>query len=245
MNPRRTFATTGRVLKQLSHDHRTLGLLFVVPVLLMSLLAWMYNATPAMFDRIGPMLLGMFPLTVMFLVTSIATLRERASGTMERLLTMPVGKLDIILGYAIGFGLLAAVQGVIASLVSVYLLGLDIMGPVWFLTVVAVSNAVLGTMLGLLASAFARTEFQAVQFMPAFILPQALLCGLFVPADMLPRALEIISNCLPLTYGVDAMRHISQEAVVAHRVYLDLGVVLGAALLAALLASLTLRRRTK
>ena len=124
-----------------------------------------------LFDRFGPGLLAMFPFIVMFLVTSVTTLRERSSGTLERLLTMPIGKLDFLLGYALAFGLLAAVQSALAVAVSVGLLGLDVAGPVWLLGVVAVADAVLGTALGLLVSAFATTEFQAVQFMPAFVLP--------------------------------------------------------------------------
>lgn len=245
MSPRRTVATSARVLKQLSHDHRTLGLMFVVPLVLLGLLAWIYSGTPRVFDAVGPALLGIFPFVVMFLVTSIATLRERSTGTLERLLTMPIGKLDIIVGYALSFGLLAAVQATIASLVSVHVYGLDIAGPEWFLIVVAVADAILGTMLGLLASAFARSEFQAVQFMPAFVLPQALLCGLLVPVALLPSVLEVIANCLPLTYAVDAMRRLSLETTLSGTIYRDLAIVLSFALVAVLLGALTLRRQTK
>ena len=143
----------------------------------------MFDDLPGdVFDRIGPALLAMFPFIVMFLVTSVTTLRERSSGTLERLLAMPMGKLDFLLGYALAFGLVAAVQSALAVALSVGLLGLDVAGPVWLLVVVAVADAVLGTALGLFVSAFAQTEFQAVQFMPAVVLPQILLCGLFVAA---------------------------------------------------------------
>jgi ABC-2 type transport system permease protein len=245
MSIKRTMATARRVLQQLGHDHRTLGLLFVVPVVLLGLLAWMYHDTPDTFNRIGPALLCIFPFVVMFLVTSIATLRERSSGTLERLLAMPVGKLDILMGYAISFGLLAIVQAVIATLVSVYGYGLEITGPLWFLVVMALADAVLGCSLGLLASAFARTEFQAVQFMPAFILPQALLCGLFVPVVALPTALRWVADCLPLTYAVDAMSRLAIEHGVALRTVYDLLVVVCFAALAVLLSAATLRRQTK
>lgn len=245
MSPRRTLATTARVLKQLGHDKRTLGLLFVVPVVLLGLLAWIYSDTPQVFDGVGPSLLAIFPFVVMFLVTSIATLRERSGGTLERLLTMPIGKLDIILGYALSFGLLAIIQATIASLVAVHIYGLQVQGPEWFLLVVALADALLGAALGLLASAFARTEFQAVQFMPAFILPQSLLCGLLVPVAQLPTALHWAANCLPLTYAVDAMTHVSREAVLGHRTYIDVMVVLGFVVVAVLLGAVTLRRQTK
>ena len=209
MNTRITLAVAGRVLTQVRRDHRTLAMLLVVPCVLISLLWWMFEDLPGdLFDRFGPGLLAMFPFIVMFLVTSVTTLRERSSGTLERLLTLPMGKLDFLLGYALAFGLLAAVQSALAVAVSVGLLGLDVNGPVWLLGVVAVVDAVLGTALGLLVSAFATTEFQAVQFMPAFVLPQILLCGLFVPREAMPGVLEAISNVLPLSYAVDAMQEL-------------------------------------
>jgi ABC-2 type transport system permease protein len=245
MSPRRTLATSRRVLRQLSHDHRTIGLLFVVPVVLLGLLKWIFSSTPAVFDMIGPSLLGIFPFVMMFLTTSIATLRERTTGTLERLLVMPTSKLDIIVGYALSFGLLAMIQAVVASLFAVRVYGLDIAGPEWVLIVVAVCNAVLGAMLGLLASAFARTEFQAAQFMPAFILPQLLLCGLLVPVEKLPSVLESIANVLPLTYAVDAMQHVSRSTSLSGDVFKDLAVVTGFALVALLLGAATLRRKTK
>lgn len=244
MNPRKTLATSVRVLRQLGHDHRTLGLIFVVPLVLLGLLAWIFSATPQVFDRLGPALLGVFPLVVMFLTTSIATLRERHSGTLERLMTMPIGKLDIIFGYALSFGLLAMLQGIVASTVAVRLYGLDVVGPEWFLVVVAVANAVLGATLGLMASAFARSEFQALQFMPAFILPQFLLCGLLVPVEQLPAVLEVVANCLPLTYAVDAMTLISRNSALSSQMLTDLGVVAGFAAAAILLGAATLRRKT-
>src|SRR5664279_3931228 len=164
-----------RALQQVRHDRRTLVLLMVVPCVLMGLLAWIYQNTPV-FDVIGAPLLGLFPFLIMFLVTSIATLRERQSGTLERLLTMPLGQADLIGGYALAFGLLAALQAVIASSFALLVLGLDVAGAAWLLILVAVVDCLLGTALGLFLSAFATTEFQAVQFLPAFVLPQFLLC---------------------------------------------------------------------
>jgi ABC-2 type transport system permease protein len=245
MSPRRTLATTRRVFRQLGHDHRTLGLVFVVPVLLLGLLAWIYSDKPMVFDSIGPALLVLFPFIMMFLITSITTLRERSSGTLERLLTMPVGKLDILLGYALAFGVLAVIQATLASLVAVHIYGLDVAGPQWFLILVALADALLGATLGLAASAFARTEFQAVQFMPAFVLPQALLCGLLVPLDKLPAVLEFIARALPLTYAIEAMNHVAREATLAAGAYWDVAVVLGFATAAVLLGAATLRRKSK
>ena len=243
MNPRVTLATARRVLSQLRHDHRTLAMLIVVPCVLLGLLAWVFDGTGT-FDRIGAPLLGIFPFVVMFLVTSVATLRERTSGTLERLLTMPIGKLDLLVGYALAFGLVAAVQATVATTLSVTLLGLDVAGPVWLLLVVAVLDAVLGMALGLLVSAFAATEFQAVQFMPAFVLPQFLLSGLLVPRDRMDDVLQAVSNVLPLSYAVDAMRDLSVREGVAPGAWSDVFVIGLSIVLALGLGAATLRRRT-
>lgn len=242
MSPRLALATAGRVLRQIRHDPRTIGLLVVVPCVLLGLLAWIYDGTPV-FDRLGAPLLGVFPFVVMFLVTSITTLRERQSGTLERLLTMPLGKGDLLAGYALAFGLLAAVQAVVATGFAVWVLGLDVAGPVWLMVLVCCGDAVLGTTLGLFVSAFAATEFQAVQFLPAFVLPQFLLCGLLTPRDAMPEVLHGVSDVLPLSYAVDAMTRITSSSQTGH-VLVDLVVVLAFATAAVTLGSLTLRRRT-
>ena len=242
MSPRILGAVAGRVLVQLRRDRRTLAMLLVLPCLLISLLWWMFEDTPV-FDTVGPALLAMFPFIVMFLVTSVTTLRERSSGTLERLLAMPMGKLDFLLGYGVAFGAIAAVQSALAVALSVGLLGLDVQGPVWLLTVVAVVDAVLGSALGLLVSAFAQTEFQAVQFMPAVVLPQMLLCGLFVPRDALPPVLEAVSNLLPLSYAVDAMQRVTLDSGVSSEVR-DLLVIAAFTVGALALGAATLRRRT-
>jgi ABC-2 type transport system permease protein len=243
MNPRRTLVTAGRVLRQLRSDHRTIALMLVVPCVLLGLLAWIFADTP-LFDRIGPALLGVFPFVVMFIVTSVATLRERTSGTLERLLTTPMGKGDLMFGYALAFGLMAVVQALVASAFAIYVCGMDIQGPVWVLIVVAVADAVLGCALGLLASGFASTEFQAVQFMPAFVLPQFLLCGLLVSRDSLPSVLGPISDVLPLSYAVDAMNSVSSTIEPLADVAPDIGIIALWIVAALVLGALTLRRRT-
>jgi ABC-2 type transport system permease protein len=243
MSARRTLATARRVLTQLRHDPRTIALMLVVPCVLVGLLAWIYHGTST-FDQIGAPLLGIFPFVVMFLVTSIATLRERTSGTLERLLTMPLGRLDLLAGYALAFGAVAVVQAGLVTALSLTVFGLDVAGPTWMLVLVALADALLGTALGLFVSAFAATEFQAVQFMPAFVLPQFLLCGLLVPREEMPDVLHAISSVLPLSYAVDALRDVTTNAEVATSTWVDLGVVVGAVLLALGLGAATLRRRT-
>ncbi len=243
MSPALTLATAARVLRQLRHDRRTIALLLVVPCVLIGLLAWVYDGTPV-FDRIGGPLLGVFPFVVMFLVTSVATLRERQSGTLERLLTTPLGKGDLVAGYALALGGVAVVQAVVATGFAVVVAGLDVAGPLPWLVAVATAVAVLGTTLGLFLSAFATTEFQAVQFMPAFVLPQFLLCGLLTPREDMPTALRLLSDALPLSYAVDAMKAVSGEADPAGDVVADLAVVLAFAVAAVLAGAATLRRRT-
>lgn len=243
MKPPLTLATAARVLRQVTRDHRTLAMLLVLPLVLMGLLAWIYVDSD-LFERIGPVLVTVFPFVIMFVVTSVATLRERTSGTLERLLTTPLGKGDLVLGYALAFGLIAVLQGLIATSVSVWLLGLDTAGPAGWLVLVVVASGVLGTTLGLFASAFASTEFQAVQLMPATVLPQFLLCGLLVPRDQLPRALELISDVLPLSYVVDAATAVASQAEPLEDLGIPLLVIGGWIVLALTLGSLTLRRRT-
>jgi ABC-2 type transport system permease protein len=244
MNPRILFAVATRVLTQIRRDHRTLVMLLVLPCLLMTLLWWMFvEVSEGVFDQIGPALLALFPFIVMFLVTSVTTLRERSSGTLERLLAMPMGKFDFLGGYAVAFGVMAAAQSALAVGISVGLLDLNVVGPVWLLTVVAVADAVLGSALGLFVSAFAQTEFQAVQFMPALVVPQILLCGLFVPRDELPDVLGAISDVLPLSYAVDAMQTLTQTTATAD-VWSDVGIVAAFAAAGLALGAATLRRRT-
>ena len=244
MSPRVTGATAMRVLLQLRHDPRTIGLLIVVPCVLLALLKGMFSGQPGTFDRVGAPLVGLFPLITMFLVTSITMLRERTTGTLERLMTLPLAKLDLLLGYGIAFAVVAGAQAIIVSAVAFLLLGLNVAGSTVLVVVLAIANAVLGMALGLFASAFAVTEFQAVQFMPAFILPQLLLCGLFVPRDQMARGLEILSYALPMTYAFDALDRVATNGSLGGAGARDLAITVGAALAALALGAVTLRRRT-
>lgn len=241
---RATFSTAGRIMRQLSHDPRTIALIFVVPCLLIALLRWLFSDNLTTFDHIAPALLGVFPFIIMFLITSITTLRERSGGTMERLMATPIARLDIVLGYMIAFGVLAIVQALLASGLLLFVFQLDVLGPVWFLVVMALADALLGTALGLFVSAFARSEFQAVQFMPAFIFPQILIGGLFMPLAAMPQLLENIAYCLPLTYAIEALNTVTTNVTLTTDAWRDLWVVVGCIVLAVLLGALTLRRRT-
>ncbi|MGZ5311401.1 MAG: ABC transporter permease [Solirubrobacterales bacterium] len=243
MTPRIALATAARVLTQLRRDPRTIALLLVIPSALITLLRFVLN-DPIQFDRLGAPMVGMFPFITMFLVTSITMLRERTTGTLERLMTMPLAKIDLLAGYGIAFALVAAVQATITASVAFGLLDLDVEGSAVAVVALAVANAVLGMSLGLLVSAFATTEFQAVQFMPAFVLPQMLLCGLFVPREQMSAALEAASYAMPLTYAFDALDRVATDGSLGAEGRVDVAVVLGVTLLALALGAATLRRRT-
>jgi ABC-2 type transport system permease protein len=250
LNPRLTAATATRVLRQLSHDHRTIAMMLLLPSLLLGLLYLLWKDLPTLpgqpstFDRVGLTMLGIFPFVVMFLVTSIAMLRERTSGTLERLLTTPLARLDLLLGYGAAFGLAAALQAGVTVTVATTLYDLDVAGSLGLVVLIAVVDAILGVALGLLASAFARSEFQAVQFMPVIVLPQFFLCGLLVARAQMAGWLQAISDVLPLTYAVEALQEVGRSAAETGIMWRDIGVVAGAALLALALAAATLRRRT-
>jgi ABC-2 type transport system permease protein len=244
VSARITSATALRVLTQLRRDPRTIALLLAVPPLLLTLLKYAFEHKPHAFQTIGGPLVGLFPFITMFLVTSITMLRERTTGTLERLMTMPLAKLDLLLGYGAAFAAVATIQALITAGVAFGLLGLHIAGSTALVIALAVGNAILGMALGLFTSAFARTEFQAIQFLPAVVFPQLLLCGLFVARDQMARLLEAVSAALPLTYAFDALQRATVRGTLGDRGTLDIAVIAGATLLALALGAVTLRRRT-
>ncbi|WP_242670089.1 ABC transporter permease [Mycobacterium decipiens] len=243
-------ATTARILRQLAADHRSVAMILVVPSAIITLMYFMFEkvphrpGTPAPFNTACLILLGLFPLLLMFLITSITMQRERASGTLERILTTPLRRFDLLAAYGTAFSIAAAAQATLACIVSFWLLGLDTAGnPLWVF-VIAIINAVLGVGLGLLCSAFARTEFQAVQFMPVVIVPQLLLAGVIVPRSAMPNWLEWISNVMPASYALEALQQVGAHPELTDIAVRDMVVVLVFAIAALGLAAATLRRRT-
>ena len=243
MSIRKTLATSWRVLSQLLHDPRTLIMMYVVPPVLLVIMKYVFQDQTRVFNHIAPMLLGVFPLTMMFLITSVVTLRERTSGTLDRLMTMPISKFDFIFGYAIVFCGLGLLQSFITGVVMFNVLGVDVLGGFLPTMVAAVLTASLGTALGLFMSAFAESEFQAIQYMPAFIFPQLLTCGLFVARDSMSAPLQWFSNIMPLTYSVDAMKQVTDNSSWTSALTGDLIVVVAFAVGALILGSITIRRQ--
>ncbi len=244
MSPHITFAIAQRVLWQIRRDPRTIAMLLVVPVALLTLLKFVFDGQPSTFQAIGAPMCGLFPFIIMFLLTSIAMLRERTTGTLERLMTLPMGKLDLLAGYGLAFGVLAAIQAIVVCLVGFLLLGLNAAHGAWLVGLLAIANALLGMALGLFVSAFARTEFQAVQFMPAFIFPQLLLCGLFIARDEMAELLYWVSFALPLTYAYDALARTTNPAPLGSRFAWDVAAVIVFTVASLALGAVTLRRRT-
>jgi ABC-2 type transport system permease protein len=240
----RTLATAQRVLWQIRHDPRTIALLLLVPTVLLVLLYFVFEGQPGTFQTLGAPLCGLFPFIVMFLVTSIAMLRERTTGTLERLMTLPLNKSDILFGYGFAFGILATLQALVVCTVGFVILGLEAAHGAWLVGLLSIANALLGVALGLLVSAFARTEFQAVQFMPALIFPQIILCGLFVPRDQMAGWLHTISWAMPLTYAYDALARTTRPAPLGSAMAADVVAVIAFTVAALGLGALTLRRRT-
>jgi ABC-2 type transport system permease protein len=238
-----TGATAARVVTQLRRDPRTVALLVLVPAVLIVLLHELFAGRDVIFQRIGGPLLGIFPFISMFLVSSITMLRERVTGTLERLMTMPLAKIDLLAGYGIAFALVAAMQATVVSVLALTFLDLNVARPA-AVVALAIANALLGMSLGLFVSAFARTEFQAVQFMPALVFPQLLLCGLIVARAEMADWLRVLSALLPLTYAYDALSRATAESALGARFWRDVAVIIGASLLALALGAATLRRRT-
>jgi ABC-2 type transport system permease protein len=250
LSPQAYLATTGRILRQLAGDHRSVAMILVVPSVIITLMYFMFKdvphrpGTPTPFNSACLIMLGVFPLIVMFLITSITMQRERVSGTLERILTTPLRRLDLLAAYGTAFSIAAAAQATLACLISFWLLGLDTAGSPALVFLIAIINAVLGVGLGLLCSAFARTEFQAVQFMPVVIAPQLLLCGIIVPRDMLPDWLQWISNALPASYALEALKEVGAHPDLTATAARDIAIVVAFAVVAMGLAAATLRRRT-
>ncbi|MDT5106643.1 MAG: type transport system permease protein [Mycobacterium sp.] len=250
LSPQAYLATTGRILRQLAGDHRSVAMILVVPSVIITLMYFMFQnaphrpGAPSPFNNACLIMLGVFPLIIMFLITSITMQRERVSGTLERILTTPLRRLDLLAAYGTAFSIAAAAQASLACLVAFWLLGFETAGNPMLVFAIAIINAVLGVGLGLLCSAFARTEFQAIQFMPVVIVPQLLLCGIIVPRDLLPEWLQWISNALPASYALEALQLVGANADLSATAVRDIGIVVGFAVVALCLAAATLRRRT-
>jgi len=196
-------------------------------------------------DYFAPALVPTFAFLFVFLLTSVSFLRERTQGTLERLMASPLSRLELVLGYMGGFGLFAVVQSAVILLFAVFVLRIHYVGNLGIVFLVQAILTVLAVNLGVLLSGFARNEFQAVQFMPMVVFPQALLAGVFWPVNDLPVVLRLVAQALPLTYANEALREvmIRGAGLQSATVLRDLLVLTAFAGLFLALAAMTLRRR--
>lgn len=237
-------ATTARLLRQLRHDPRTLVILTVIPLVILTLLHYLFDERQPLVSRVESQMLVVFSMMIMFLLTAIAMVRERISGTLERLLTTPISKPAILLGYGLAFGVLALWQSTVATAFAYWVLGMEVAGPLWQVLLAATLSAELGVAFGLLASAISRTEFQAVQMFPVLLTPQMLVCGLFGPRDQMADWLHSLSAVMPMTYGVEAMDAVITTADPGRDYWANNAIVAACVVGLLALASASLRRRT-
>jgi ABC-2 type transport system permease protein len=241
MLPRYAFTIAGRVIRQLVRDRRTMALIVVVPMVVMTLIGLSFPEGIVL-DRIAPALLATMVLFFSFLLTGISFLRERSQGTMERLMASPVSRLDVVLGYLFGFFLFALAQTLIILLFTIYVLDVSYHGDLWQIFVFQVVVIAGAVNLGIFISTFARNEFQMVQFIPLILFPQIFLCGVIWPVEQMPEYLQWIGRFLPLKYGVDGLRDIMLSGMSLIDVGFELLVLVGFTVVTSVLATLTLRR---
>ncbi len=211
MSVDRTFAIASRIISQVSRDHRSVALIIVAPVIVMSLVGFSFSDQREILNRIAPGLIGAFALFFVFLLTGVSFLRERSQGTLERLLTTPVGRADILAGYLLGFLLFAGIQSLVILLCTIFALQVDYEGSLWQIFVLLVVVTIVAVNLGIFISTFARNEFQVVQFIPIILLPQIFLSGPVLPFEQLPGYFQAIGRVLPLTYAVEGLKALMLE----------------------------------
>ena len=196
-------------------------------------------------DYFGAAFMGLVVFFLVFVITAVSFLRERGQGTLERLMASPLRRPEIVLGYMLGFTVLALIQAAEVLAFSLLVLHVHNSGNVALIFILEALLAIAAVNLGIFLSMFARTEFQAVQFIPLVIVPQLLLAGIIFPVTTEPGPLQVLSRVLPLTYAVEGIRNIMIKGADLGwpSLQLDFGVVLGFAVLVILAGATTLRRR--
>jgi len=242
LSPDRALAIAGRIVNQMRHDPRTLGLMFFVPLFLLGLIYLSLPDQPGLFDLVAPAILGGVVLFLVFILTGVSFLRERLQGTLERLMASPVTRADLVLGYLLGFFFFAVLQSVLVLLFTVWVLGMNYRGSLGEVLAFQLVVALGSLNLGILASTWARNEFQVVQFIPLFVLPQFFLGGLLWPVQQMPWYLQDISKVMPLRYAIEGLRGIMLEGKGFSGVLPQFSFLMGFALLMLFLAGLSLRR---
>ena len=231
-----------RLIRQLIRDRRTIALILIVPIIVMTLISYSLPTGGNTLDRYAPALIVTLALFFTFLLTGISFLRERSQGTMERMMASPVSRLDMVLGYILGFFAFALTQVIIILLFTIYALNIHYSGDLWQIFIFLILIIVMAVCLGIFASAFAKNEFQMVQFIPLLLLPQIFLCGVIFPMEQMNEVLQWIGKFLPLKYGVDGMRQIMLYGKSLVDVGFDIGMLAAFTIGMSVLAAVGLRR---
>ena len=238
----RTLAIAVRIISQIARDHRSVALIIVAPIIVMSLVGFSFADQRDILNRIAPGLIGVFALFFVFLLTGVSFLRERSQGTLERLLTTPVGRADILAGYLLGFLLFAGIQSLVILLYTIFALRIEYEGSLWQIFVLLFVVTIVAVNLGIFISTFARNEFQVVQFIPIILLPQIFLSGAVLPSEQLPGYFQAIGKVLPLTYAVDGLKALMLEGETLGGIAQELAVLGAFAIGILVLAAITVRR---
>jgi ABC-2 type transport system permease protein len=237
-----TFVLARRVMLQVVRDRRTIALILIVPLVIATIAGFSITDKTTL-DAFAPAILATLILFFGFLITGISFLRERTQGTLERLLASPISKLDIVTGYLLGLLLFALLQTLIMFFYMVYVLDITYQGHLWQILVFQVLMGINAVCLGTFFSAFARNEFQMIQFIPLIIVPQIFVSGLFIPTNQLPVVLEWASKFMPLTYGVEGIRALMLQGQSLLDIGKDIGILAAYAAGLLILAALTLRQK--
>jgi ABC-2 type transport system permease protein len=238
-----TFVIARRVMLQVIRDRRTIALILVVPLVIATIAGFSITDKSSL-DIASPGILATLILFFGFLITGISFLRERTQGTLERLLASPVSKMDIVTGYLLGLLLFALIQTLIMFFYMVYVLDITYRGALWQILIFQVLIGINAVCLGTFFSAFARNEFQMIQFIPLIIVPQVFVSGLFIPTNQLPVVLEWISKFLPLTYGVEGIKALMLQGQGLLDIGKDIGILAAYAVVLLILAGLTLKQKS-
>lgn len=242
MSPDRTFAITTRIVIQIIRDHRSVALIIVAPVIVMSLVGFSFADQKDVFDGIAPALMAVFAMFFTFILTGVSFLRERSQGTLERLLTTPVGRIDILSGYLLGFLVFAVIQSVVILFFTIFALQVSYRGDLWQIFILLMILTIVAVNLGIFVSTFAKNEFQVVQFIPIVLAPQIFLSGVILPVNQMPAYFQMIARVLPLRYAVDGLRGIMLDDQTLSDVGVEIAVLAGFAIIFLSLAAMTVRR---
>ncbi|MCL0030501.1 ABC transporter permease [Dehalococcoidia bacterium] len=234
-------AITWRIIRQLTRDHRSIALIFIAPLIVMSLIGFSFQNQPIVLNRTAPAIIATMSLVFIFMLTGVSFLRERSEGTLDRLLVTETNRVDVIVGYMFGFLVFALIQSTLILLFTVYVVGIDHSGTLWEAFVILIILTITSVNLGIFTSMFAKNEFQVVQFIPLFISPQVFLSGIFLPVEQLPQYFQPLSKIFPLTYANRALQDIMLGGSIRDVQY-EVGILLLFALVLLILAMVSVRR---